>query len=180
MFKHIFSILFALLLSTSVFAGGSNLWEHFKNRLPSLEERALVYEEISSEEYIGTAKQNIELHEYFDEDFNLGALAFPPSTVEGTSTAGWTDDGSIVRLNTASDSVGIGTSNPVEKLTVSNGNLLVSGSGQVGTTFYSLGDLSVSGGDFNLGTGSATSTLTSSSGRLGVSTTSPAQALSTT
>lgn len=96
----------------------------------------------------------------------LGTLAFPPSTVEGTSTAGWTDDGSIVRLNTASDFVGIGTANPLEKLSVIGGNI------------YTSGDLYAAGGDIFLGTGSATTTLTSASGNLGIASSSPAFRLS--
>lgn len=40
--------------------------------------------------------------------------------------AGWSDDGSVVRLNTSGDSVGIGTSTPTEKLDV-NGNIKSSG-----------------------------------------------------
>ena len=176
--KHISAIVFALFISTAVFAGGNNLWEHFRGRLSSIEERALVYREIGEEEYRGTVEQNTKLHLYFDKSVPLGALAFPPSTVEGTSTAGWTDDGSIVRLNTSGDSVGIGTANPAEKLTVSGGNLSVSGSGVFGSTLTALGDISTQGGDLNIGTGSATSTLTSASGRLGVGTTSPAAAFS--
>lgn len=175
--KHILAIVLASLTFTAVYAGGNNLWEHFRGRLSSIEERALVYEEIGSEEYKGTAEQNIKLHSYFDKDISLGALAFPPSTVEGTSTAGWTDDGSIVRLNTSSDSVGIGTSNPAEKLTVTGGNFLLGGDivGITGDISYIGGDVSISGGDLNLGTGSATTTLTvDSNGRLGVGTTSPA------
>ncbi|MEO0293216.1 MAG: hypothetical protein ABIN61_03210 [candidate division WOR-3 bacterium] len=39
---------------------------------------------------------------------------------------GWTDDGTVVRLTTSSDKVGIGTANPEEKLEV-NGNLKISG-----------------------------------------------------
>lgn len=35
------------------------------------------------------------------------------------AAGGWTDDGSVVRLNSSSDSVGIGTSSPSEKLDVS-------------------------------------------------------------
>jgi hypothetical protein len=37
----------------------------------------------------------------------------------GVATAGgWTDDGTVVRLETAADSVGIGTSNPAQKMAV--------------------------------------------------------------
>ena len=40
-------------------------------------------------------------------------------TAAGGGAGGWTDDGTIVRLATATDSVGIGTANPAEKLTIS-------------------------------------------------------------
>jgi hypothetical protein len=35
--------------------------------------------------------------------------------------SGWTDDGSVVRLTTASDSVGVGTSAPIAKLDIKSG-----------------------------------------------------------
>ncbi len=46
--------------------------------------------------------------------------------------AGWVDDGTTVRLEDISDSVGIGTSTPAEKLDV-DGNLRVSGTAVVGS-----------------------------------------------
>lgn len=68
------------------------------------------------------------------------------------------------------------------------GSLTVDGSTNLGSVSFSSsnvvgdqtvgGDLSVSGGDINLGTGSATTTLTSAGGKLGIGTTSPAQLLS--
>ncbi|MEK7527375.1 MAG: hypothetical protein AAB537_03130, partial [Patescibacteria group bacterium] len=56
--------------------------------------------------------------------------------------------------------VGIGTTNPLEKLSVVGNQLLT-------------GDLSLYGGDFNLGTGFSTTTLTTLNNRLGIGTTSP-------
>ncbi len=42
----------------------------------------------------------------------------------GGGSSGWTDDGTVIRLNTNSDNVGIGTDTPTEKLTV-RGNILI-------------------------------------------------------
>lgn len=47
------------------------------------------------------------------------------------SGGGWVDDGTVVRLETATDSVGIGTATPTEKLEV-DGNILVSGKARIG------------------------------------------------
>jgi hypothetical protein len=53
--------------------------------------------------------------------------------------SGWTDDGSVVRLATASDNVGIGTSSPIAKLDVSsaaaNNMLHLGAGGYLGTLF---------------------------------------------
>ena len=46
-------------------------------------------------------------------------------------SGGWTDGGSIVRLETSDDSVGIGTASPTEKLHV-DGNILVTGTANIG------------------------------------------------
>ncbi len=46
----------------------------------------------------------------------------PYSLSSGGGGGGWSDDGSVVRLTTVTDSVGIGTADPTEKLEV-NGNL---------------------------------------------------------
>ncbi len=62
------------------------------------------------------------------------ALAAPAG-----SAGGWTDDGAVVRLATASDSVGIGVADPEEKLDVS-GNCRVSGSIIVGDNTRGGGD----------------------------------------
>lgn len=174
--KYFITILYAIFFATSVLAYGDNLWEHFKGRLPSLEERKILYEqEIDFDEYKGTKEQNLKLHRYFDNDLNLplGTLAFPPSTVEGTSTAGWTDDGSNVRLNTSSDFVGIGTTQPLQKLSVVGGNFYLGGD----IAFMS-GNINLSGGTINFGGTGGTSTLTSKNGLLGIGTTTPAKTFS--
>ena len=46
--------------------------------------------------------------------------------------SGWVDDGDVVRLETATDNVGIGTTTPTEKLDV-DGNLKVSGKANIGS-----------------------------------------------
>lgn len=107
------------------------------------------------------------------QDSILGSLApAPGATTEGTSTAGWTDDGSVVRLNTAADNVGIGTVSPGAKLHVI-------GAGIFSGNLSANGTLSINGGTFSFGQGTATSTLTvDSDGDLGVGTTSPARTFS--
>ena len=101
---------------------------------------------------------------YFDELLSVGSLApLPGPTVEGTSTAGWTDDGSIVRLNTQSDNVGIGTLNPTAKLQV-QGSVIING------------DLDIGGGTINLAGGDATTTITIlPGGNVGIGTTTPTE-----
>ena len=53
-------------------------------------------------------------------------------TGSGGDPNGWVDDGDIVRLETANDSVGIGTTTPTEKLEVAGG-LRVTGKANIGT-----------------------------------------------
>ncbi|MFH1688070.1 MAG: tail fiber domain-containing protein [bacterium] len=61
--------------------------------------------------------------------------------------SGWTDDGTVVRLTTENDSIGIGTSSPTEKLEIS-GNCRVSGSIIVGNNTVVYGyDASAIGAD---------------------------------
>jgi hypothetical protein len=144
----------------------SNLWELYHGHIPSIPSRAISYQAAGfNDVYTGTGTQNERLLNVLQNP-KLGSLAFPPSTVEGTSTAGWTDDGSIVRLNTQSDFVGIGTLNPGEKLSV------------VGNE-YLTGTFSFSGGTLNFGSsnGSGTSTLSSLNGNLGIASSTPSQKL---
>ena len=47
----------------------------------------------------------------------LGSLALPTATQEATTT-GWADDGSVVRLDTSTDKVGIGTTSPGQELSL--------------------------------------------------------------
>ncbi len=52
--------------------------------------------------------------------------AWAPAADETDSTSGWTDDGTVIRLDWIGDSVGIGTATPAEKLDVI-GNIHASG-----------------------------------------------------
>ncbi|HEX7402329.1 MAG TPA: hypothetical protein VF369_09135, partial [candidate division Zixibacteria bacterium] len=52
--------------------------------------------------------------------------AVADSAVVAGSSGGWVDNGTVVRLNTSGDSVGIGTTSPAEKLDV-NGGIKVTG-----------------------------------------------------
>lgn len=64
----------------------------------------------------------------------LDSLSSEDFSRTGHSHVGaWTDDGTVVRLNTILDSVGIGTATPTEKLEVS-GNIKASGTIQSGTS----------------------------------------------
>jgi hypothetical protein len=60
----------------------------------------------------------------------VDGIRFPDGTLQttaaGASGGGWADDGSVVRLETNTDSVGIGTASPAEKLDVI-GNIHASG-----------------------------------------------------
>ena len=51
------------------------------------------------------------------------------SDLSAAAAAGWTDDGTVIRLTTSGDSVGIGTSSPTEKLTVENGHIQINRTG---------------------------------------------------
>ena len=164
-------IITSLLLLPAIAFGYNNLWEYYGGHLPTIAQRSAVYSEYGGAGlYKGTAEQNQYLLNALTTKFTLGSLApLPGATVEGTSTAGWTDDGSIVRLNTAADNVGIGTANPSMKL-------------QVQGSAYVTSELSVSGGTFNFSNGSAssaTNTITVlNNGYIGFSSTTPSRHLS--
>ena len=71
----------------------------------------------------------------------------------GADGSGWTDDGTVVRLDAAADSVGIGTSAPSEKLDVV-GNLVVSGKATIGSGHTNTGtNAFVGGGQSNTASG---------------------------
>lgn len=57
--------------------------------------------------------------------------AWAPAADNTGTASGWTDDGTVVRLDAVGDFVGIGTSAPSEKLDVV-GNLVVSGKANIG------------------------------------------------
>ena len=55
-----------------------------------------------------------------------GTLKFNGSEIGGggSSAAGWTDDGSVVRLTTLTDSVGVGTTSPDFRFELNTDQLL--------------------------------------------------------
>ena len=77
----------------------------------------------------------------------------------GGGGGGWIDDGTVVRLETSTDSVGIGTATPTEKLDVA-GNIIVSGKATIGPSHTNTGTSAFVAGQGN----SATAIYTSVSG----------------
>ena len=118
----------------------------------------------------------------------LSGYKFPDGSVQttaatGGAASGWTDDGTVVRLTTSTDSVGIGTASPGTKLEVAGGISLTGGNF---STLYR----TVAGGDLYVGTNQAGNydvrfvaggldrmLLDGSTGNVGIGTTSPASAL---
>ncbi len=85
------------------------------------------------------------------------------------SSGGWTDDGSVVRLSTSGDNVGIGTTSPSKKLEVS-------GSARVTDTLFASNVSSNS--PLHLQTGGTTRVyVDDATGRVGIGTTSPSTIL---
>lgn len=170
--KGLILFLILFIFSIKIASAQSTLFDYFLNRIgyfPSVIERKEKYQRIFPDEiYRGTKEQNEKYLKVLKEPVFGSVAPSAGPTAEATTTAGWTDDGSIVRLNTAADSVGIGTINPLEKLSVVGGNQYLSGT------------LSVSGTTFNFGTGSATSTLSTTGGLLGIGSTTPREDLSLT
>lgn len=80
-----------------------------------------------------------------DQVIKWNGTAWVPASVT-PSTGGWSDDGSIVRLESASDNVGIGTAVPAEKLDVV-GNLRVTGTAALGPNSVSSGIATFSAGE---------------------------------
>jgi hypothetical protein len=70
----------------------------------------------------------------------------------GGGAGGWVDDGAVVRLETASDSVGIGTPTPAEKLDV-DGNIRASGRAAFGPDHVCTGIHTFVAGSTNSATG---------------------------
>lgn len=87
----------------------------------------------------------------------------------GGGSGGWTDDGTVVRLDASTDSVGIGTSTPSEKLEVM-GNILVDGKATIGQGHTNTGTAGFVVGESNIVTGKhASVTGGSSNSAVGVS-----------
>ncbi len=79
----------------------------------------------------------------------------PEDDLSGGSS-GWSDDGSVVRLETSDDSVGIGTANPAEKLHV-DGNILVTGKATIGPGNINTGVGAFVAGQSNTASGDSSS-----------------------
>ena len=67
-----------------------------------------------------------------------GSAWVADNDLAGGGASGWVDDGNVVRLDTGTDSVGIGTSSPGEKLEV-NGNIRVGGKATIGASHTNTG-----------------------------------------
>ncbi len=91
--------------------------------------------------------------------FYAHAGEWVPLANEAEAGGGWIDDGTVVRLETSTDSVGIGTATPAEKLDVA-GNILVTGKATIGPSNTNTGTSAFVAGQGN----SATAIYTSVSG----------------
>jgi len=80
------------------------------------------------------------------------AVADTADFARNASGGGWVDNGSVISLETSTDSVGIGTDTPTEKLHV-EGNLFVSGTATIGTGHVISGNNNFVAGTNNTGTG---------------------------
>jgi hypothetical protein len=69
-----------------------------------------------------------------------------------SSDGGWADDGTVVRLETTTDSVGIGTTTPAEKLDI-DGNILVRGKATIGQSNTNTGSAAFVAGAYNTASG---------------------------
>ena len=108
------------------------------------------------------------------------------STGGGGGANGWVDDGTVVRLETSTDKVGIGTTTPSDKLEIHDGSLFIEGDdngairiGQ-GTDYYQMiidYDANDEGTSLYFQTNGTDRIYFSNSGRLGIGTTSPVSRL---
>ena len=87
---------------------------------------------------IGTATPASKLTVAGVIESSSGGIKFPDGTTQttaatgGGSAGGWTDDGTVVRLSTSTDKVGIGTSTPTEQLEITGNFNLPSSTATVG------------------------------------------------
>ncbi len=103
------------------------------------------------------------------------------------SAGGWTDDGTVVRLTTITDSVGIGTTTPSNKLQVNvtsdNDGILLSGNSNVAAKMYfngasgNIGYLSLYGGGVENVKVAGSGVSYFNGGNVGIGTTTPAYKL---
>ncbi|MBI5464292.1 MAG: hypothetical protein HY966_04990, partial [Ignavibacteriales bacterium] len=70
---------------------------------------------------------------------DLRATTIYGSIAEGGGAAGWVDDGTVIRLQTSTDNIGIGWTSPLEKLHLAGNILQTSSSDSVGTAGFMLG-----------------------------------------
>ena len=106
-------------------------------------------------------------------------------TFSAASAGGWTDDGTVVRLDSGSDSVGIGTTTPEATLHVRSGNgtgsiKVESNTGAKGgfacyDTYTRIG--TETNHDFLIGSNDASRIWVKADGRIGIGTNNPAQSL---
>jgi hypothetical protein len=90
---------------------------------------------------------------------SAGGFRFPDGTIQTTAATGgggtgggWTDDGSVVRLETGTDFVGIGTAAPGEKVDVV-GNIRASGRATIGPGHVNTGENAFVAGKDNTASG---------------------------
>lgn len=93
--KNLLSILLTFVFSFSVVSASTNLWEYYGGNLPSVEERALIWEDLGYEgEYRGTGQQNEELlfalseAEIEPKHFGSAGVVVRPGTVGVTVPSG--------------------------------------------------------------------------------------------
>ena len=83
--KKIFLSCFIFLISATTVLAANNLWGYYSGNLPSLSERAQIYSNIASDQYVGSQAQNIKLLNYLQNnpDLNIGsAIPVVPSLFE--------------------------------------------------------------------------------------------------
>lgn len=126
----------------------------------------------------------------FDDKTGAGRVNAYGAVVRALGTDGWTDDGAVVRLITNTDSVGIGTTTPVDKLEVEGGQFTVDGAGGLGAIRFRQNDTMkwtfltapwIGGDDFRLrneATGRDVMAFDSETNFVGIGTTSPGRKLS--